>query len=191
MSVKRILFVAALCCATAAGAGRPIYAPLLPIGPVDPQTVPMPDLAFTPTAEIEQGYPKYFFFHRDNTSFATGYQDIRECDQLSRQMNDKIPAANVPYPYAGTMVGAAGGLLGALIVDATAGAAQRRSMRRDNMRTCMTFKEYQVYGLPKNLWAKFNFQEGMASPPDGDREVMLRRQARAATGPKPQIGELR
>jgi hypothetical protein len=157
---------------------------------VDAAKVPLPDLAFTPNPENEAGYGKYFFFHRDNTDFQTAYADIRACDHLSRELNGPAIPMNTPYPYAGTLAGAAGGLIAAMILDATAGAAQRRAMRRDNMRTCMTFKEYQVYGLPKDLWSKFNFEEGLATVTDSDRERMLQMQARAASGPRPLVGDM-
>lgn len=189
--MKHLTSACALLSLAAASNARPIYAPLLPPPTVNPATVAIPELAFTPTPEVESDYGKYFFFHRDGVDFTTAYRDVRECDQLGRKLGGALPATNVPYPYAGTMAGAAGGLLGALIVDATIGAANRRAMRRENEKRCMTFKGYTSFGLPKALWNKFNFQEGLRSPPAEERETMLQVQAKVASGPPPSVGEIK
>jgi hypothetical protein len=157
---------------------------------IDPASVPMPKLAFTPDAEIERNYFKYFFFHRDDTDFATAYADLQECDGYARGLSHRIGAGPVPYPYAGTIGGAVGGVLGSLIADAIVGSSERRMQRRVIMRTCMGFKEYKSYGLPKDLWSEFNFDEGNKAVEDARREELLRMQARAASGPRPQIGEM-
>jgi hypothetical protein len=54
----------------------------------------------------------------------------------------------------------------------------------------MGFKEYRTYGLSKDLWAEFNFDEGNKAVEDARREELLRMQARAASGPRPQTGEM-
>lgn len=186
-----LMTASALLAAAAPVAARPVYAPLLPPPTLDPTTIAMPELAFTPTPDVESDYSKYFYFHRDGANFATAYRDVRECDQLGRDMGGALPATNVPYPYAGTMAGAAGGLFAALILDATVGAANRRAMRRENEKRCMTFKGYKAYGLPKRLWTQFNFEEGLSSPPDEQREAKLQLQAKVASGPRPTIGEIK
>jgi hypothetical protein len=81
-------------------------------------------------------------------------------------------------------------VIGSVIADAIIGSAERRMQRRMIMRTCMGFKEYKTYGLPKDLWAEFNFDEGNKAVEDARREELLRMQARAASGPKPQTGEM-
>lgn len=188
--MKQIAMLAALCCAAPALAERPVYAPLMPIAKVDPATLEMPQLDFSPTPEIERNYAKYFYFHRENTDFDTALADLRECDQLARKMSNAAPAVNVPYPYAGTMAGAGGGLLAALIIDATKGSADRRSMRRISMGNCMTFKQYKSYGLAKELWVKFNWEEGFSEPKESERIEKLLLQAKVASGPRPTRGEL-
>lgn len=180
--------IAVLCIATPALAERPAFAPLLPIAKVDPATLEMPELTFTPAPEIERNFAKYFFFHRDDTDFETALADLRECDQLARKMNSAAPAINVPYPYTNTLAGAGGGLLAALIIDATQGSADRRSMRRVTMKNCMTFKDYKTYGLPKELWVKFNWEEGGSEPPEAMRIQKLRLQAKVASGARPVAG---
>lgn len=180
--------IAMLCVASPVLAERPPYAPLLPVEKVDPATIEMPELAFTPSPEIERNYAKYFFFHRDGTDFETALADLRECDQLARKMTNAAPAINVPYPYTNTMAGAGGGLLAAMIIDATQGSADRRTMRRMTMKNCMTFKEYNSYGLSKELWVKFNWEEGGSEPPEAERIRKLRLQAKIASGPRPTVG---
>jgi hypothetical protein len=120
------------------------------------------------------------YFHRDGTSFAEAYADLRECDALS---------SGISY-YGGDtafMVAQYGmaGAIGSAIADAIYGSAERRRQRRLNMRNCMGFKGYQRYGLKKELWEAFNFEEGNGRKPDDEREAALRQQARVAAGPKP------
>ena len=182
--------VAALCCAAPALAGRPAYAPLKTLPAIDPATIATPQIDFTPTPEIERDYSKFFFFHRAETNFDTALADLRECDQMARKMSNAAAQINVPYPYTGTMAGAAGGLIAAIIIDATAGAAERRSMRRVSMGNCMAFKGYDAFGLPKALWVKFNWEEGNSEPDEDERIDKLRMQAKVASGPRPVRGAL-
>src|SRR5262245_11241205 len=73
---------------------------------IDPAKVEAPALTFTETEEDKAGYEKYFYFVRDDTDFATAYQDIRECDALARGVGIYL-SSQAPYPYAGTLAGAA------------------------------------------------------------------------------------
>jgi predicted lipid-binding transport protein (Tim44 family) len=163
--------------------------------PVDPSTIALPDLAFSPTSGDVADYDKYFYFHRADTDFSTAYADIQECDGYARGLPRRgVPYADTPYPYAGTMAGAVGGALGNLLVGAIVEAqqsAQRRRQRRSIMRTCMRFKDYQVFGTRKSLWEQFNFEEGSRVVPEAERQRLLRIQARVASGPMPTVGELR
>jgi hypothetical protein len=88
------------------------------------------------------------------------------------------------------MAGAVGGAVGSVVADAIFGSAQRRQARRTNLRTCMGYKGYRRYGLPKNLWTKFNFEEGMGDVPDDQRQKFLQMQAKAAVAGQPQGEEL-
>ena len=159
--------------------------PAKPVGPT-PEGLDMPDLAFTETAEIIDGYDKFFYFHRGNTSFAEAYNDIRECEGLANGSN--IYMGNLDYSnsamMAGGLPGLAGGIIGGLLVDAIFGAAQRRKEKRIKIRNCMGFKDYQRYGLPKDLWKKLN-----AKPKKGDPkqtpDYSLRLRALIASGPVP------
>ena len=74
-----------------------------------------------------------------------------------------------PYPYAGTMAGALGGAIGSAMASAIFGSAEKRRARRVNMRTCMHFKGYDRFGLPKSVWDGFNFEEGLSSVADDKR----------------------
>jgi hypothetical protein len=159
-------------------------------GAIDPATIPLPDLAFQPTREIEDGYGKHHFFHREETDFATAHADILECDGYSRGFTHTAAGGDVPYPYAGTVAGAVGGMIGAAVSDAIFGADERRRLRRVNMRTCMEFKGYRAYGLPERLWDQFNFTEGLRTLDPTERARMIRVQARVASGPRPAVGEM-
>jgi hypothetical protein len=164
-------------------------APDVPAPQIDPATIPMPQLGFTPTPDIEENYKKYFFFNRANTDFMTAYQDLRECDGYARGLAYR--ASYVPYAGPGLVTGAVGGAIGAVVADMVFGSAERRRQRRVNMMTCMRFKEYRAFGLPETLWEQFNFEEGNTTVPEARRQHFLQLQARAASGPAPTVGELR
>lgn len=168
--------------------------------------VPMPDLEYSERQARTRDFKKYYYFHREDTSFAQAFADIAECDALASGL--KIYAGGrEPYPgyYAnqygpggvnynkgrvidptGVAIGAAiGSALGPGLADAINGSAARRATRRVNMRNCMGFKGYQRFGLPKNLWKEFNFEEGKGREDDAVREAALLQQAKVASGPRP------
>jgi len=150
--------------------------------PVNPVTVPMPDISFTLTPGIAENFDKYFYFHRADTDFMTAYTDILECDGYARGL-----AFHTQYVYG---QGVMADMLGNAIADAIFGSAERRRQRRINMLTCMRFKEYRVFGLPENVWERFNFEEGVRRVPEAERERMLQMQAKVASGPAPTVGEV-
>lgn len=191
MSGPRLSAALAAAIAVAPPAFAQVNAPApAPAAPIDPATIAMPNLAFTPTPEIESNYDKYFVFNRADTDFATAYADLQECDGYARGLSYRNYGGGVPYPYAGTLGGAIGGAIGAAMADAIYGSAERRKQRRINMLTCMRFKDYRVFGLPKELWEEFNFEEGNARVPEDRRQAMLQSQARVASGPAPAAGEV-
>lgn len=157
---------------------------------VDPAKVETPALTFTETEEDKTGYEKYFYFVRDDTDFVTAYQDIRECDALARGVGIYLGSSQAPYPYAGTLAGAAGSVIGSMVADAIFGSAERRKQRRTNLRTCMGYKGYSRYGLNKDLWQAFNFEEGNGTVPDDRRQQFLQMQAKAAISGRPSTKEL-
>jgi hypothetical protein len=149
--------------------------------------VELPDLAFTETPVEVELYDKYFYFHRADTSFDEAYADISECDALASGISfSAYGSGTVPYPYAGTMAGAVGGALGGLMADAIFGSAERRRIRRINMRNCMGFKGYARFGMEKERWQSFHFEEGFGRVEDEKRQVYLMKQAKVASGPAPQ-----
>ena len=58
------------------------------------------------------------------------------------------------------------------------------------MRNCMGWKGYQRYGLSKDLWDNFHFEEGNGRKKEEVRLVALTQQAMVASGPKPATKEL-
>jgi len=160
----------------------------------DSAEVQMPELAFAETAEHVKDYHKYYYFHRKDTSFAEALGDIRECDDYARGLvgvtgsyDAAMGGALVQY---GMLGGVLGGLIGGVLSDAIHGSAEERRKRRVNMRRCMFFKEYQRYGLVKNLWEEFNFEEGNGKVPEPERQPLLAIQARVASGPVPVAEDL-
>jgi hypothetical protein len=184
-----VLAALAMALPTAGQAQKVVGRDLAPIE-VDAAKVTTPRLAFTEAPGDREGYDKYFYFVRTETDFATAYNDIRECDSLTRGIRTYLSGGTVPYPYAGTMAGAVGGAIGGLLADAIFGSAQRRAMRRSNMRTCMGYKGYSRHGLPKALWTEFNFEEGLSGVSEDERQKFLQMQAKAAIAGKPQSEEL-
>jgi hypothetical protein len=160
----------------------------------DPASLKLPELSFKPTPEMEADFDKYFFFHRDGTSFPEAFADIKECDALASGSNiymgadsSAMSAAMAQY---GLAAGAIGGVIGGAIADAIFGSAARRQQRRINLRNCMGFKGYGRYGLSGDLWKEFNFEEGHGRKKEGVRDEALELQALVASGPKPQAKEL-
>jgi hypothetical protein len=79
-----MVLAAALCGAQPSRAQDvPAVAPAAPPA-IDPATIPMPNIAFTPTPDIEENYDKYYVFNRADTDFATAYADLQECDDYAR-----------------------------------------------------------------------------------------------------------
>jgi hypothetical protein len=157
---------------------------------IDVAAITVPALDFKPDPDAAKGFDKYYYFHRDGADFRTALADLRDCDGLSRGLASPFGNAEVPYPYAGTLAGAAGGAIANLMVAAIFGSAQVRATRRVNMRRCMFFKGYQRYGLPKDVWQQFNFEEGFSELEEGKRQVFLKQQAKVASGDKPRTEAL-
>ncbi len=151
--------------------------------------VAMPRLSFTSTPEVVKDYEKYFYFHRPDTSFDLAFADITECDALSSGISyyaDSSAAVNGAMAQYGVAAGAIGGAIGSAFADLIAGSAERRKIRRTNWRNCMGFKGYSRYGLAKDQWEGFNFEEGNGRKPEAERNRDLMVQARVASGPKPE-----
>ncbi len=157
--------------------------------PAEIEAVPMPSLAFSVTSQISGDFDKYYYFHRQGVSFDAAFADISECDRLSSGLA-AYSGGSEPYPgyYASQygVGGALGGALGSMFADMIHGSAARRAMRRVNMRNCMGYKGYQRYGLAKDLWEAFNFEEGNGRKDDDIRTPKLMQQAKVASGPRPQ-----
>ena len=189
MPCRGIGLVSALLAAQPALAQQALIEPAAALAP-DPASVPMPNLAFTPTDEDVRNYEKYFYFHREGNDFGTAYADLQECDAYARGLAFRSSGA-VPYvPVAGVLPAAIGGAIGSAVADAVFGSAERRRLRRVTIRTCMGFKGYRTYGLSKALWEEFNFDEGLSQVPEDRRQRLLQMQARAASGPAPAVGEI-
>lgn len=154
------------------------------------EAIAMPDLAYTPDPTIAADSDKYFFFHREGTDFSVAYADITECDSLASGINFYMGGNDAIMQNAIMQYGAAGaigGAIGGLMADAIFGSAERRRIKRINLRNCMFYKGYDRYGLKKDLWQAFHFEEGLSRENAKDREAALLKQARVASGPKPQI----
>ncbi|MEQ7872870.1 hypothetical protein ABDK56_02550 [Sphingomonas sp. ASV193] len=188
--MKRLLFAAsaATFCVSA-----PALAQAADPAPTDQipakESVSMPKLDFAPSPQAEQDFDKYFYFHRDDTSFEQAYADIRECDALASGSSIYLGASDGAVAGAmatyGVLAGAAGGMIGSLVGDAIFGSAARRQARRINLRNCMGFKGYQRFGLPRELWTAFNFEEGLGRKREPVRLKALATQALVASGPAP------
>lgn len=155
------------------------------------EAVEMPKLDYTPDPTVAADSDKYFFFHREGTDFSQAYADITECDSLASGINFYMGADSAAISSAmsqyGMLAGGIGGALGGLMADAIFGSAERRRIKRINLRNCMFYKGYDRYGLEKELWQAFHFEEGLSRENAKDREAALLKQARVASGPKPQF----
>jgi hypothetical protein len=155
----------------------------------DISAIVMPKLAFKADPMDVADYNKYYYFHRSETSFDQAFADITECDALASGIS-YYRGSSEPYPgFYGSQYGiggAIGGAIGAALADAIFGSSERRKVRRINMRNCLGFKGYQRYGLSKELWKTFNFEEGNGREEAETRDAMLLQQTRVASGQKPQ-----
>jgi len=144
----------------------------------DAASVKMPGLEFTPTAEDASNYDKYFYFTRADTDFAAAYADIVECDGYARGLTSGVS------PSYGQ--GVLGDALVDLMSDLIYGSANRRKLRRKNLRACMAFKGYDRHGLSKQVWETFNFEEGNMKIEEDARTGFLKQQALVASSARPQ-----
>lgn len=129
-------------------------------------------------------------FHRAGTDFDTALADVRECDGYARGISYHIGGGPVPYPYSGTVAGAVGGAIGTALADAIFGAAERRKLRRINMRTCMRFKEYTRYGVSEEAWKSYDLGEDEADTGEDERQRLLRMHAKIASASAAPSGEV-
>ncbi len=153
-------------------------------------TIAMPDLAFEEDQSDIDDYEKYYYFHRDDTDFPSALTDLRECDAHSRGLFRGNYGADPSMMALYGVGGVIGGVIGSAISNAIYGSAEERLKRRINMRRCMFFKGYSRYGLNKGVWQEFNFEEGNSNHAEEYRQTRLMMQARVASGPKPEAGEL-
>lgn len=153
------------------------------------EAVEMPDLSYSPDPTIAADFDKYFYFHREGTDFSRAYADITECDALASGINFYMGGSDFAMQNAVAQYGAAGaigGAIGGLMADAIFGSAERRRIKRLNLRNCLFYKGYDRFGLEKELWQRFHFEEGLSRENAEDRDRALLQQARVASGPRPQ-----
>ncbi|MEI9850449.1 MAG: hypothetical protein WDN24_05830 [Sphingomonas sp.] len=55
----------------------------------------------------------------------------------------------------------------------------------------MSFKGYQRYGLPKDVWQEFNFEEGFSDLEEKRRQAFLKQQAKGRLGRQAEDGGAR
>lgn len=151
------------------------------IGADEAATLELPNLQFSESLEDAKNYDKYYYFRRDNTDFATAYADITECDGYARGLVSGYRYQDAPYPYAGTLAGAAGGMIANAMMAAIFVPGEKRRMRRVNMRQCMGFKGYDRLPLSKEPWSAFNFEEGTGAEEEASRLKALKLQALVAS----------
>ncbi|WP_298192337.1 hypothetical protein [Novosphingobium sp.] len=153
----------------------------------------MPKLEFVSTPETEKDFDKYFYFHRANTTFTEAYIDIHECDALASGSSiyyDSSTATAAALANSSVLAAGVGGAIAGAMMDAIFGSSARREQRRINLRNCMHFKDYKRYGLSRDLWAEFNFEEGMGRKKEDRRNEALALQALVASGTAPTTKEL-
>lgn len=147
----------------------------------DPAKIEMPVLDFEADDNDIKNFKKYYYFNRPDTSFEVALEDIRFCDELARGLAVSNYYGNA---YTNTMYGPAGiigGAIGGMMAQAIFGSAEARNKRRVNMRRCMHFKGYARHGITKDLWESFNFEEGLGSVEEEERQKMLAQQALVAS----------
>lgn len=151
------------------------------VAPPDPATIAVPDLSGSAdSAVVENGW-KYFFYHREATSFEEAYADIADCYRFlapAGWANVRIPrfvpwVERSPAERAATGYFEHSGLVGLAIGGMIEGTLTRRD-RQSKMRRCMEPRGYTRYGVAEEIW------ENVAdmSPAEG-----IAVQAKIASGP--------
>ncbi len=147
----------------------------------DPASVVVPDLSGSDDAAVIENGWKYFFYHRDGTSFAEAYADIADCYRFlapAGWANVAIPrfvpwVERSPGERAATGYFEHSGLVGLAIGSMFEGTLTRRD-RQAKMRRCMEPRGYTRYGVAEEIW------ENVADlPPEQGIAV----QAKIASGP--------
>lgn len=164
----------------------------------------LPRLDFVASPSDARNYDKYFYFHRDSTTFNEAYADIVECDALSSgaRINLEAQASTGSYGNTGSVADnylvmryggvatAIGTVIGKALENALVGGANRREKYRENIRTCMGFKEYKRYPLNHDLWEKLNFLDSSERDSKSDGSYKLKLQALVASSATPAGEEL-
>lgn len=182
-SHSRVRIAGALLLVVAAQASNAQSAP--PTAASDPVAIAVPSLDFAEQPDMVKGYDRYFYFHRETTSFAEALADLEECDGYARGLAYRIKPNPDDPMVKNTLFGPVFEAIGARLSDRLFGVPERRKARRINMRVCMGYKGYHRYGLPQAIWQSFNFDDAATAPAEQDREKMLMQQAKVASGPHP------
>jgi hypothetical protein len=169
--------IAALMLAAAAAA------PLAASTPPDPASIEVPAITEGRDPKVIEDGWKWFYFHRENTSYVEAYADFEDCYRFL-----PVPyASGVSFPgFApwraradGTKVkpppigpyGIVGDIIGALV----AGPIERRA-RQSRMRRCMEPRGYRRYPMSEDNWKRaVGHYSGLTLPV----------QAKLASGPIP------
>ncbi|MGE3746264.1 MAG: hypothetical protein AB7G25_11250 [Sphingomonadaceae bacterium] len=142
----------------------------------------MPDLTTATDPKVMADGWKYFYFYKSGISAIQAQTDLTECYAfLGTAKNARLPtfAAWPNPPMAGDASSAGGfGIVGAVIFDAVNDTLLRRN-RQSKMRRCMEPRGYRKYAISKEGW------ESLIS---GDPDIAIARQARLASGPRPDEG---
>ncbi len=147
------------------------------------EDVVLPDLSSTNDPAVADEGWKYFFFHKQGTTYADAYADFAECYHF-------LPGAGVKIPYFLPMfvpwgekttaavkpvTGGQYGLVGIAIMAMVPDPAERRS-RQSRLRRCLEPRGYVRYPLSKDSWEELVDDYSFRS---------IAMQAKAATGPHP------
>ena len=170
-------------------AGRAQSVPTTPVKGAD--AIVVPSLDFNEQPAMVKAYDKYFYFHREGTTFAEALADLQECDGYARGLAYRVKADPDDPLVKNSLVGPIFEAIGARWADKMFGVPARRKAHRTNMRVCMGYKGYQRYGLPQAIWQSFNFDDAATAPAEADRQKMLMQQAKIASGPRPLNPELK
>ncbi len=157
---------------------------------IDVAAIVVPTLDGKPGVTDAADYDKYYYFHRANTDFKAALADVRDCDGLARGLTSTSGYGGYYGGYGGVVGAGVGGAIGAVMAEAIFGSAEKRARRRVNMRRCMFYKGYQRFGIDKDVWKQFNFEEGFGPIDEKDRQTFLKQQAKIAAGPTPIAQEL-
>lgn len=140
----------------------------------------IPDLRFVPNGTDVQKFPRNFFAHKRGVSFAVALEDLGACDRISAVTQSPFAGGVDFVPFGPTTTVRPEverrGIPGGGLLVALGDSLVSRNIRLANLRECLMYKGYTLYGVTSKAWEAIEA---------GGPEAALRIRAKLASGSDP------